>query len=138
MAKRWYVAKVVGTGTNADPFRPKGVMEAGVSCVASIATNPITGAPALPWCLVKIARASGDFTDFDADTDLDGFPLLSLDTRVNQLPAAQRNRIAAALTKYGIDTSDVQGTTTLRQIVRRIGRLLEPGFHEDVNDVSEA
>lgn len=135
MAKRWYLAPVTGTGTLADPYRAK--LPVGTNHSAVIATDPKTGVPVLPWCLVKVARGSGAFGDLDGDGDLDPLPVIALDAKVSDLAPSVRTRFAAGLEKRGIDTSDVRGATTIRQIVRRVGRMLDADFHEDATDASE-
>lgn len=134
MARRFYLAPVIGTGTEADPYRAK--VPPGTNHAALIRVLP-NGTIVLPWCIVRVARAVDDFTDIDADTDLDGWPLFPLDTRVNQLSVTQRNRLRTALERRGIDTSDVAGTTTLRTILRRVAKLLQPDATEATFDVSE-
>jgi hypothetical protein len=132
MARRWYLCPVVGTGTEDDSYRAK-VADFGVNHIAVIPSKP-DGTPRFGWCLVKVNAAS--FAALDADADLDGFPLVSLDATVASLPAGARTRLRAALERRGIDTSDVTGSTPLRAILRRLGRLLDDRFDEDLNDVA--
>jgi hypothetical protein len=132
MAKRWFLCPVIGTGAEGDYYRAK-VADYGVAHVAVIPSKP-DGSPLLNWCIVKVAAS--DFTQLDADADVDGWPNVSLDTTVSQLPAPVRTRIRAALTKRGIDTSDVTGATPLRAILKRIGRAMEATFDPDVVDVT--
>lgn len=133
MAKRWFICPVIGTGTAADPWRAKAA-DLNVNHVSVWPSKP-DGSPALNWCLVKVSAA--DFTQLDADAAVDGWPNASLDTTVAQLPPAVRTRLAAALTKRGIDTSAVTGSTPLRAILKRIGKALEIDFDPDVVDVSD-
>jgi hypothetical protein len=134
VTKRFYLAPVVGSGTDLDPYRAK--VPSGTNYVTVIPSKP-DGTPAFPWCVVRVARASGLFVDLDADADVDRWPDFPLDTMVRDIPVAERTRLADALTRRGIDTSDVVGTTTLRQILRRVGRLLDARFSEIVTDVRE-
>lgn len=131
MAKRWFICPVVGTGTSDDPWRAK-AHDLNVNCTAVIPSNP-DGSPQFNWCLVKVAAI--DFTALAADGTIDAWPNVSLDTTVNQLPAAVRNRLKTALTNRGIDTSDLTGATPLRLILRRIGRSMQSSFHEDLVDI---
>jgi hypothetical protein len=124
---------VIGTGAADDPWRAK-IHGMGVNYVAVIPSKP-DGSPALPWCIVKVAAT--DFSAIDADADIDAWPAVSLDATVAQLPTAARTRIRTALVNRGIDVSDFTGATTLRAVLRRIGRSLEPDFHEDVLDVAD-
>lgn len=43
---------------------------------------------------------------------------LTLDTRINQIPQARRQRLAATAQDLGLDTSGISGTTTIRQALR--------------------
>jgi hypothetical protein len=131
MPKRWFLSPVVGTGSENDAYRSK-IADFGVNHVAVIPSKP-DGTPRFGWCLVKVNAAS--FAALDADADLDGFPLVSLDATVASLPAGVRTRLRTALERRGIDTTDVTGATPLRVIVRRLGRLLDDRFDEDANDV---
>jgi hypothetical protein len=46
---------------------------------------------------------------------------VNLNTRVNQIPQAERNRLSSAAQTAGLDTSGITGTTTVRQILRSLG-----------------
>jgi hypothetical protein len=46
---------------------------------------------------------------------------VNLDTRVNQIPQAERDRLSATAEAAGLDTSGITGTTTVRQILRLLG-----------------
>lgn len=134
MASRFYLAPIIGTGTEIDPYRAK--IPTGTN-YASLIRIGLDGVPVLPWCVVQVARAGGNFADLDSDGDLDVWPLVPLDTQVNQLTATQRSRLRTALERRGIDSSDVSGTTTLRAILRRVARLLQPDASESSLSVSE-
>ncbi len=46
---------------------------------------------------------------------------VNLNTRVNQIPQAERDRLNSAAQTAGLDTSGITGTTTVRQILRSLG-----------------
>lgn len=46
---------------------------------------------------------------------------VNLDTRVNQIPQVERDRLSSAAQAAGLDASGITGTTTVRQILRELG-----------------
>jgi hypothetical protein len=46
---------------------------------------------------------------------------ITLTTRMNQIPAAERTRLSDVAAKTGLDTSGVTGTTTIRQLLKLLG-----------------
>lgn len=127
MAKRWLLCPVIGAGTEDDPYRAK-VQDYGVDHSAVIPSLP-DGTPRFGWCLVH--ASANDFAAILADAQVDAFPDRLIDTRIGDLPAGVRNALRTRLEARGIDTSDVSGNVTLRQIIRRIGKLLDGNFGED-------
>lgn len=51
----------------------------------------------------------------------------NLDKTISQLPVAVRNNLAAAAQSLGIDTSGIDGTTTLREALRQVGQQFAQG-----------
>ncbi len=46
---------------------------------------------------------------------------ITLTTRLNQIPLAERTRLSEVAAKTGLDTSGVTGTTTVRQLLKLLG-----------------
>lgn len=133
MPTRHYFAPVIGTGTATDPYRAT-VADLAVSHVAVIPSRP-DGTPRFPWALVTVAAPS--FSVLDSDPALAGLPAVNLDLTLADLPKTARDRLLTLCQERGIDTTGVTGTTALRQVVRRIGRHLEPDYDERVVLVRE-
>lgn len=51
---------------------------------------------------------------------------VTLDTRINQLTQIQRNRLTSTATQFGIDTSGITGTTTIRQALKSVADQMPP------------
>jgi len=132
MAKRYYLAPVIGTGTMDDAFRPQTKNYGGTS-TAVIPSHQTTGQPLFTWALVIVDKV--DHTGLLADTAIDPLPDISLDSKISTLSNTMKNRLTAALTKYGIDPT-TNANTTLRDIVLRCGQKLDPTFSENNFDVT--
>ena len=117
---RYYLSPIIGTGTEADPYRPK-IADYGVSWACVIQSNT-AGHPAKAWCLVLVEAS--DQTTLLADADLDGFPEVLLDSDLSKLSQPIRNRISTALNKIGL----TMPTGTFGDLVRVVGRALDLSF----------
>lgn len=137
MSKRYYIAPVVGEGTEESPYRAK--VPAGVNYVAEIdihpAGHPQEGRPAKPWALVMVATA--DHTALLEDPDLDALPDVGLETTIANIPTAARANMRERFTARGINGRIAQDADTMRDVIRSAGRNLNPTFHEDNFNVSE-
>lgn len=133
MPTRHYFAPITGTGADSDPYRAK-VADLAVSHVAVIPSRP-DGTPRFPWALVMVA--AGSFAALDSDPALAGLPAVNLDLTLAELSTTARDRLLTLCQERGIDTTGVTGATTLRQVVRRIGRHLEPAYDEHTTWVRE-
>lgn len=113
------IAQIVGNGTENDPYRPDIV---GSSWQAIIPSNS-NGMPRFNWALVRCA-------DPDSATGIDLFklPNVSLDMQVGNIPLNVRNAIRTKLDSLGINTTWITLDTTLREIVRYIGKHLNSNF----------
>lgn len=131
--KRYYVCDVIGDGSDDSPYRAA-VSDHRVSHVAVIPVGP-DGRPARPWCLALAAAASHG--PLLADRRLDALPDFPLDGKVSSMHGPTRTAMALALQRRGIDTAFLQGTDGYREVVRTLGRLLDPAFDENAFDVSE-
>jgi len=127
MATRIYLASIVGTGSDDDPYRAK--LPPGTDHVAVI-TSGADGHPQMPWCLVMVARSRSDWSDLDDDPDLDRWPTVSLGTRGRDLPDSDQQSLAAALSRRGLAADDVGTDSTLREILLRVGRSLDASFDD--------
>jgi hypothetical protein len=129
VAQRYYISKVVGTGTFSDKFRSKAqdllANVAGVDVHVKIKDGAVAG----DWCLVNVSAA--DHAVLLADADHVAFPQITLDAQLNTVSAGVRNAILTACQNRGIDTSGVTGATAFRVLVRRAGRALSAVFDEN-------
>lgn len=134
MAKRYYVCDVVGTGSESDPYRPA-VADLGVNHVAVIPTDPATGRPLHPWCLVLVATVN--HARVAAARGVDALPDVTLDTQWNATDKGKRDAAAAALARRGITPPGIAPGDGFRGYVRGLGRQLQADFVEDNFDVGE-
>lgn len=98
---------------------------------AIIPTDPVTGIPRFGWGLAMVDAP--DFASLDADTQMIGFPRIGLDATLGEaFTTAQlltwRNRLLA----QGIDLTGITRSSTMRELLRRVGRQLETTFDEDL------
>ncbi len=133
MSKRYYVCDIIGNGTEENPYRPA-VADYGVSWVGSIPTNE-QGHPVFAWSLVLVA--SKEHASLRGDNRIDPLPDFPLDGRMNAINQAASAALSAALLKRSIAVS-YGGTDGYRDVIRAIGRKLEPTFNENNFDVAEA
>lgn len=131
--KRFYVAPVIGDGTEFNPYRPK-VANYAVNWSVILPSKP-DGTPLFPWCLVIVGAP--DHTALVNDVDLDAFPEITLDSTLSVLNKAQRDRLLGFLTKRGVDTSGLTINSTFRDVLVRIGGALDANFKTEKFDVAE-
>lgn len=132
--RRYYLCPMIGSGTEESPYRPKIANFSNVNWTAIVSHNP-DGTLKLPWAFV-IVRAV-DHTTILADSQIKALPDISLDLTVGDLSAAVRNAMNNALTNFGIDTSPVKMSTTIRQVLRYLGRKHVADFDENRFDVAD-
>ena len=120
------IARIIGTGTPDDPYRADA--EPYGPCV--IPSNP-DGSPKYGWCLMKLH-------DFDntTGTDLFKLPKVSLSTTVGDISPSKRAAIKTKLDGMGVDTSWITLDTTLREIVKKIGKHLDVNFKDMAEGIS--
>lgn len=133
MAKRYYISPIVGDGSIDNPYRPK-VADHGVAWSGAIPTGP-DGKPLKPWALVIVAAKN--HAALIADPDIDDLPDFPLDGKVSSVHTATKNAMKAKMEKRGIATGFVDGTDGYREVIRGIGKLLDPTFDENNFDVAE-
>lgn len=128
--KRHYVCPIVGTGTEADPYRPR-IADMGVAWSACIPSDTM-GHPRTGWTLVCVEAA--DHSALIADPDIDDLPDLAPTDKVALLGAAAKTRLRAQLAKRGVDASVVANASNFSDVLLRIGRTLDAAFDRlDVN-----
>ena len=123
MPIRPYLSPIIGTGTDADPYRPK-VANYSVPWAAVIAGQP-NGAPKLTWSLVIVNAP--DLTALEADADLLSIPESDMSTPISSLNNPTRNRIQSGLTSRGIALT-VTNYATVGELVTAIGQAQDPNF----------
>lgn len=129
--RRYYLSKVVGSGTRQDMRRAKADdLASGGNCVAVIPAGAVAG----DWCLVLVDCR--DHTALLADTDVKDFPDLTLDAQLNTISATLRNRLLTALQAAGVSTTGITNTTAFRAVVRRAGQHFDAAFTENAFDVA--
>ena len=131
--KRYYITKIIGDGTENNPYRPK-IADAGVSWVGAIPTGA-DGKPLFAWAFVLAATAN--HVTLLADTDNDGLPDLSPDATLGSLSTLVRTALLNRLADRGIDVSDIKTTTTYRALLNRVGQRLSGAFDINRFDVAE-
>lgn len=131
--KRYYISPIIGDGSEFDPFRPK-IADYGVSWVGVIPNDPATGLPLFSWCLVRVEAINHGV--ILADNTIDALPDFPLDGKVSAINTATKNRMMTALANRGIDTSFVGNSDGYRDVIRGVGRVLEPSFDENNLDIA--
>lgn len=120
--RRYYLARIVGSGTQGDPYRAKAA-NYGVNHVASVPTDAITGAPLKGYALLLVDAA--DHAALLGDADLDALPNVAL---TKALTKAQRDAIVQqASSRLGL-TITLGSGATLGDAVTAIGQALD-GAH---------
>jgi hypothetical protein len=127
MSRRYYLAPIIGSGTLADPYRAR--VDVHVKNWSALIPSKPDGTPLFAWALCAVNAA--DHSALDADSLLDKLPQIDLDRTLADLTAGQRAALASRLQALGVDTSGVSASTTLRQVLRRIGQTLVGDFDED-------
>lgn len=140
MAKRFYVCRIIGDGT---PFGGSGPYRAAIEDVVDpqtgfqafslntiISSDPNTGEPLLPWCLVIADGARHSLVN--GNPDIDPLPVFALDAKVSSMHTPTRNAMGAAMQARGINTAFVGTADGYRDVINGLGRLHNPTF--DVAD----
>ncbi len=109
--KRYIVSRIIGTGTEDDPYRPK-IADQGIPFTASIPCDPVTGKPTKThaFCIA----ASRDFQTILRDADNDGLPDVALDIKVS---AIKRATVDAMLAAGGCATISLTGTPAVGDVL---------------------
>ena len=131
--KRYYLAPVIGDGKTPDTaYRAK--LPSGIKGHAAlIATDPATGVPLHPWCLVLVAAEPAVHAAIAADPQTDPLPGIGWAERpVDVLNQTALGNLAARLQARGLTASQALAVLSLplRQLVRSIGRRHVAEFDE--------
>ena len=130
--KHFYIAPV----TNSQPYRPD-IPATRWSC--AIPSKP-DGTPKYNWCLVLVSGSQAVHDAVDAAPGVRSIPIDkdNIDDVVgNHVGDTPWGLIVARMNQIGVDTSGMdKNTTTLRQVVRAIGQVLDFNFRENHLDAS--
>jgi hypothetical protein len=119
--RRVYLAPITGTGTEHDPYRAN---VHGHNHSAVIPSDE-KGHPLHRVALVLVSAE--DHTQLEADPAI--VPIADLadfDVLVDDLSLSRRERLASVAALYAVDTAGL-----VRAVVRRLGEVFQPDFHED-------
>ena len=126
MAKRYYFSKMIGTGSEFDPMRPA-VSDYGVNFSAEY--DP---AKTDALCIV----GTGSHTALLKDAALYGMPDYPLDGKLSAMRSATLNALNTAVTGRGF-TVTWGSADAYRDVIRSIGRQINPNFDENNFDVQD-
>lgn len=132
MAKRYYLSAIVGTGTDGDALR-SAVSDYGVSSsVEYPPQDPNTGKYTRNECLVIVEAPS--HVDMLKDVRMFGMPDFPLDGKLSAMRSQTLTAFntAAASRGYSITWGSADA---YRDVVRSLGKQLNPNFSEDNFDV---
>jgi hypothetical protein len=126
LVRRWYLVPIVGSGRDGDPYRAETRGLDGSAVIPSHAEgHPQHGHPKHDVALVLVS--SEDHTPLEADPR--AYPvanLADLDQPVEQLDEERRGWIDEI-----VALRQISGTERVRDVLRRLGRQLEPQFDEN-------
>jgi hypothetical protein len=78
-----------------------------------------------------------DLTAINADSQCIVLPDLTLDATFGSLPSNVRNQIKTRLQGFGLSTSEILNTTTVREMLTMIGRINQPTMDPERGDVAD-
>lgn len=130
--KRYYLSELI-----ADPHEPGAIMpaiaESGVSFSALIPTGP-DGKPVSPWALCVVE--SKNHSALQHDRRLTALPDFPLDGKMSAINNVTKTGFINSLRARGVDTAFIGNTDGFREVVRGLGRMLDPTFDENNFDVN--
>ncbi len=134
MAKRYYVVPIVQYEEDGiRKFRADLPPEI-KNYVAAISLDA-SGNPTRPWALVRVAAKN--HLPILARSDIDALPDFPLDAKMSAMQQATKSAVRSRLQARGIALEAVDNADGFRDVVRAIGREINPNFHEENFDVSE-
>jgi len=128
MAERYYIARIVGQGTEGDPYRAKPGDAANVQRVSACIATDEQGQPRFAWALCRVIA-----TDFSAVEAMSGvFQLGSRADLDRALTSTQKAAIKVILQEWqeNIGATDIRVRDLITRLIRR--------HYPYVNDVLEA
>lgn len=132
MSKRYYLADIIGDGSEYNPYRPA-VADHGVAWVGVIESDPDTGAPIHADTIVLVE--TDNHARLRADARIDALPDFALDGKMTAINTAARNGMLTALTKRGFITASINNSDGYRDALQAIGWQRSSGFSVDAFDV---
>lgn len=133
MSKRYYLAEIIGDGSEANPYRPA-VAEHNVAWVGAIDSDPDTGKPLHSNTIVLVETEN--HARLRADSRIDPLPDFALDGKMTAINTAARNGMLTALTKRGFSTAAINNADGYRDALQQIGRQRSAVFDINNFDVS--
>ena len=132
MAKRYYLSAIIGTGTDGDPIRPA-VADYGVNFVAEYPPQDMTtGKYSRMECLVLVDAPN--HTEIIKDTRASVMPDFPLDGKLSAMRSQTLTAMNTAATNRGYSVT-WGSADAYRDVVRSLGKQLNPNFSEDNFDV---
>ena len=126
MSKRYYLSRVIGSGTTDDPRRAA-IEDYGITYVAEVGDAD--------WALCLVA--SRNHLQFRNDPNIDPLPDYPLDAKINSMHDPTRAGMWRALERFGVNFNDLGSISGYREVIRRCGQTLNPSFSEDRFDVAD-
>lgn len=131
--KRYYICPIV---VEVDPemgtmYIPK-IAKYGVT--ASYEIRTVNGIPTTNWALCIVdAQNHGKLI---SDSEIDPMPDFPMDGKVSAIQTNVRNAMINRLQARGIDTSFIGNADGYRDVIRGIGRVINPNFDENNFDAN--
>lgn len=133
MSKRYYLAEIIGDGSESNPYRPA-VAEYNVAWVGAIDSDPDTGKPLHSNTIVLVE--TDNHARLRADSRIDPLPDFALDGKMTAINTAARKGMLTALTKRGFSTAATNNADGYRDALQQIGRQRSAVFDINNFDVS--
>lgn len=127
MAKRYYICRILGDGTEDNPY----YSELRRYIQANWPAEPhfehqIIHAEVLPWCIMKYDLSDAAHADVMANlTGIFSFGNQALDTTMLGIGITKRNAIRDKLEGLGFDLSWAIATTTVREVLKYLCRSIQ-------------
>ena len=122
MSTRYYLAPIIGDGSDENLFRAK-VMDYPINGhSAQIPSDPKTGKPVSTWALVMVE--ADDHGPLLADPELDALPDLKGADTFDSKPGT-KDDLVAKLAAKGVDTATIADTTIFAYVLFLIRNHLE-------------
>lgn len=131
--KRYYISDIIN-----DPdlgWCVPSMLLAGTRTKAEIPVGP-DGQPTSTWALCHVAAK--DHAVLRSDKRIDPLPDFPMDGKVSAVNEQTRSAMKAALNRRGLPAAAiVDGKDGYREVIRAVGRALNPAFSEDSFDVAD-